>query len=66
MLRLPDDWVWDSWMADDDGVLAEARSAEAEGVLSSEITAPIPVGIEDGALVAVTGDVPALLQPGPL
>lgn len=101
MLRLPDDWVWDSWIADDgesttgpwdvasarpfeaepalfaaplvrqrDGgwVLVGFRNTESEGALSFEITAPIPVAVRDGGLVAAVpaDELPELGEGDPL
>ena len=42
------------------------RNTEPEGVLSFEITAPIPVEVRDGAFVATTADLPLLPEPHPL
>lgn len=47
-------------------VLVGFRNTESDGVLSFEITAPIPVAVEDGGLVATTQDLPDLLQPEPM
>lgn len=47
-------------------VLVGFLNTEAEGVLSFEITAPVPVAVEDGALVAPTAELPLLAEPDPL
>jgi beta-fructofuranosidase len=51
---------------DGDWALVGFLNTEAEGVLSFEITAPIPVEVRDGALVAATDDLPLLPEPAPL
>jgi beta-fructofuranosidase len=42
------------------------RNTEPEGVLSFELTAPIPVRVGDGGLVAAPADVPSLPEVRPL
>jgi beta-fructofuranosidase len=41
-------------------------NTESDGVLSFEITAPIPVEVRDRGLVATTADVPTLMEADPL
>jgi beta-fructofuranosidase len=51
---------------DDSWALVGFLNTEPEGLLQFEITAPIPVTVRDGGLVAATADLPALLEAEPL
>lgn len=53
MLRLPNDWVWDSWIADDGDRFHLYFLQEPQGILSFEIIDPVTVAVVGDGLQAV-------------